>query len=85
MQTETVNTNLIDKDELAEVAVTINSLRYLCGDVVDEFFHKFNPAKSNEDLLYIGHCFSKYSAYMDLIDDSIRKVESQLTECGITI
>lgn len=82
---ETVNSNLINKDDLTEVAVIVNSLRYLSGDMLEGYFYCYNPMNDNNDLLRCGYGYNRYRAYMDLIDDGIFRIEEELKKYGITI
>ena len=76
----------VKKDDLIEIAQIINSLRYLSGDMLDDYFNCYkNPLCDVNDRMAIVWNFKRYGAYMTLLDDGILRVEAELKKLDITI
>lgn len=76
----------VEKDDLIGIAQIINSLKYLCGDMLDKYFWRYkDPCANKEESMAIAWDFKRYGAYMSVIDAGVTKIETELEKYGITI
>lgn len=72
----------IDKDELTLAAIQVDSLRYLSGDIMDDFFDLYDP-NNKEDAPSILYGFCRARAMGQAIFTMIYDLEQGLKRVGI--
>lgn len=75
--------NVIDKDELIDIEVDLDSISYLMQEITEDFFIKFNP-ESNKDISGILWEFSRNRAKAMTVYDLILKMQQYFNKNGIT-
>lgn len=76
----------VEKDDLVTIAQIINSLKYLCGDMLDKYFWRYkDPCANKEESMAIAWDFKRYGAYMSVIDAGVAKIETELERLNIHI
>lgn len=75
----------IEKDELIEIAIIVNYLRYISGDMLIDFFYQYNPDKSKEDEKYCIYYHNRYRAFAEIITSGIKQIDDFLIQHDITI
>ena len=75
----------IEKDDLIGIATIINSLIYISGDILEDYFYKLDPRRDKDNILFLPGQHERYRAYMDVVFSGIHEVGKILTENGITV
>lgn len=79
VQTTPTNNNLIDKDNLTDIALCIDSISYILQDVDEEYFAKFD-SRDKEDILSIAWEFNRNRAKINAIVHLLNEVQEVLEE-----
>lgn len=74
---------MIDKDELTESAVLLDSVMYLMQELTENYFTKLNPNKS-KDAFGIAWEFERYRAVTQAIYELIFRIQKDFEKNNIT-
>ena len=80
--TEKVKSHTIDKDDLTEIAGDIESLRTVFGDMLLEYFDRYDSG-IERDWVYIARDFKHYRSYANLCFNTLLQINQKLSEMGI--
>lgn len=73
----------IEHEELVtaidSMRITLEKARYLMQEIDEEYFEQFEPKKDQFSIL---HGFCRYRAFVRLLDDCIRNLESEIPSEG---
>lgn len=69
--------NMINKDDLIGITDILDSLQVLCGDIMQDYFDKYNPAE-DDDQLSIIYSFERMRAYSNIVFNIICQVNQEL-------
>lgn len=75
----------IEKDDLVEIAIIVNYLRYISGDMLVDFFYQYNPDKCKDDEKYCIFYHNRYRALAEIITSGIKQIDDFLIQHNITI
>ena len=75
--------NMIDKDDLIGIAILVDALQILSGDLLQDYFEKLDPKTKDYDKMCVVYDFPRVKAYMDLLFNSICNINSELHKLNI--
>lgn len=75
--------NMIDKDDLIGIAILVNSLQTLSGDLLQDYFEKLDTKTHDYDKMCIVYDFHRVKAYMDLLFNAICDINNELHKLNI--
>lgn len=85
MENEKALKNMIDKDNLIGIAILIDSLQMLSGDLLQDYFEKLKPKTSEYDKMLMVYDFDRFKAYMNLLFNTICDINSEFHKLDIKI
>ena len=74
---------LIHPDELQEVVLLVDCLRYTVSDMGNGFFDCYNPREDREDMKCVAWEFNRNRARFGIIENLLYQIEQQLHDCGV--
>ena len=77
------NINMIDRDELTEIARKAECLDRIMGDLLHNFFASHDPDKEDTAGILIAHDFKHYRLYAELCYDFAHRIKEELHSHGI--
>ncbi len=78
-----VNRRGIDPDDIYELALYIEQIRYLMQDMIELYFYSCDP-NTKEGQISIIYDFPRYRAKAEIIDNIAFKIQNTLMNIGIT-
>lgn len=70
--------NMIDKDDLIGIAILVDALQILSGDLLQDYFEKLDPETKDYDKMCVVYDFPRVKAYMDLLFNAICDINNEL-------
>lgn len=75
--------NMIDKDDLIGIAILVDALQILSGDLLQNYFEKLDPETKDYDKMCVFYDFPRVKAYMDLLFNAICDINNELHKLNI--
>ena len=75
--------NMIDKDDLIGIAILVDALQILSGDLLQDYFGKLDPETKDCDKMCVAYDFPRVKAYMDLLFNAICDINNELHKLNI--
>ena len=77
------NNNLISKDNLIDVAICFDCIRYLVQDIDEEYFAKFDSG-NKDDVYKIAWEYNRNRARINAVNKLLYEIEQNFEANGIT-
>ena len=75
--------NMIDKDDLIGIAILVDALQMLSGDLLQDYFEKLDPKTKDYDKMCVVYDFPRVKAYMELLFNAICDINNELHKLNI--
>lgn len=76
-----MNENLIDRDELDEIAKNVMKMRCILQDITEGYFDKYNP-ENDKDYFVILYDFKRNRIKADILSSCLFDMFNDLEKCG---